>query len=77
MSFNRSAIEKDNRNGFWSVQGGAVSLGCLAMPNSRLKTLRDEFLTSIEYYDGFYVNLLFDRFYRPMCTHMGNRLISQ
>ena len=42
------------------------------MPNSRLKTVRYEFLTFIDYYDGFHVNLLFDRStYRPMCSHMG------
>ena len=50
-----------------------MSLICSDMPNSRLKTVRDESVTSIEHYDEFYVNLLFDRFfYRPMCTHMGN-----
>ena len=42
------------------------------MPNSRLKIMEDEFLTSIDYYDEFHVNLLFDRsIFRPMCTHMG------
>ena len=31
-------------------------------------------MTSIDHYDNFYVNLLFDRsIYRPMCTHMGKR----
>ena len=39
------------------------------MPNSRLKTVRDEFLTSIDYYDGFHVNLLFDRFFIDRCAH--------
>ena len=42
------------------------------MPNSQLKIVEDKFLTSIDYYDEFHVNLLFDRsIYRPMCTHMG------
>ena len=41
------------------------------MPDSRLEIVGDEFLTSIDYYDEFHVNLLFDRsIYRPMCTHM-------
>ena len=40
------------------------------MPNSRLKTMRDEFLTSIDYYDGFHVNLLFDRFFIDRCAHI-------
>ena len=32
--------------------------------------LGDEFVTSIDHYDEFHVNLLFDRsIYRPMCTH--------
>ena len=35
----------------------------------------DEFVTSIGHEDKFYVNLLFDRsIYRPMCTHMGDRV---
>ena len=35
--------------------------------------MEDEFLTSIDYYEKFHVNLLFGRsIYRPMCTHMGN-----
>ena len=43
------------------------------MPNSRLKIVEDEFLTSINHNDEFHVNLLFDRsIHRPMCTHMGN-----
>ena len=34
----------------------------------------EEFVTSIHLHNKFYVNLLFDRtFYRPMCTHMGDR----
>ena len=52
------------------MQGGAVSLGCSAMPNSRLKTVTDEFLTSIDYHDGFHVNLLFDRFFIDRCAHI-------
>ena len=41
------------------------------MPDSRLEIVGDEFLTSIDYYDEFHVNLLFDRsIYRPMYTHM-------
>ena len=60
------------KDSFWSVQGGVVSLGCSVMRNSRLKIVKSEFLTSFDYYDGFHVNLLFDRsIYRPMCTHMG------
>ena len=44
------------------------------MPNNRYEFVEDEFLTSIDHYNQFYVNLLFDRFiYRPMSTHMGNR----
>ena len=35
--------------------------------------MRDESVTSINHYNEFYVNLLFDRaIYRPMCIHMGN-----
>ena len=46
------------------------------MPNSRLKIVGDEFLTSIDYHDEFHVNLFFDRsIYRPMCTHMSYRII--
>ena len=52
------------------MQDGAVSSGCSAMPNSRLKTMRDEFLTSIDYYDGFHVNLLFDHFFINRCAHI-------
>ena len=40
------------------------------MPNSRLKTVRDEFLTSIDYYDGFHVNLLFDHFFIDRRAHI-------
>ena len=41
------------------------------MPNSRLKIMEDEFLTSFDYYDELQVNLLFDRsIYRPMCTQL-------
>ena len=44
-------------------------------PNSLLKTVGDEFLTSINHYDEFHVNILLDRsIYRPMWTHMGNGL---
>ena len=44
------------------------------MRNSRLKIMEDEFLTSIDYYEKFHVNLLFGRsIYRPMCTHMGKQ----
>ena len=46
------------------------------MPNSRLKIVGDEFLTSIDYQDEFNVNLLFDRsIYRQMCTHMGHPMM--
>ena len=39
-----------------------------------IKIVEDEFLTLIDYYDEFHVNLIFDRsIYRPMCTHMGNK----
>ena len=40
------------------------------MPNSCLKTVKDEFLTFIDYYDGFHVNLLFDRFFIDRCAHI-------
>ena len=44
----------------------------MAMPDSRLEIVEDEFLVSINHYDEFHVNLLFDHsIYRPMCTHMG------
>ena len=50
-----------------------MSLGCSVMPNSRLKIVGDEFLTSFDYDHEFHVNSLFDRsIYRPMCTDMGN-----
>ena len=52
----QKAVEKNNKNCFWSV-----SLGCSVMPDSRLKIVKDKFLTSIDYYDEFHVDLLFDR----------------
>ena len=48
-------------NCFWSIQGGAVPLGCSVMPNSRLEIMGDEFLTYIDHYNQFHVSLLFDR----------------
>ena len=46
------------------------------MLNYQLVIVGDEFVTSIGHSDEFYVDLLFDRsIYRPMCTHMGNRII--
>ena len=48
------------------------------MPNSRLEIVEDEFLTSVDHYDEFHVNLRFDRsFYRLMCTHVGNPIIER
>ena len=42
------------------------------MLNYQLEIVGDESVTSIDHYDEFYVNLLFDHsIYRPMCTHMG------
>ena len=39
-----------------------------------IKIVEDEFLTLIDYYGEFHVNLIFDRsIYRPMYTHMGNK----
>ena len=47
------------------------------MPNSRLKIVGDESVTSIDHYDQVYVNLLFDRsIYQPMCTHIGYHYIN-
>ena len=46
---------------------------CLVLVNYRLEIMRDESVTSINHYNEFYVNSLFDRsIYRPMCTNMGN-----
>ena len=46
------------------------------MPDGRLEIVGDEFLTSIDHYDEFHVNLIFDRpIYRPMCTHMGYNVV--
>ena len=43
------------------------------MPDSGLEIVGVESLTSIDFYDKFYVNLLFDHsIYRLMCTHMGS-----
>ena len=43
------------------------------MPNYQLEIVGEEFVTSIDHFDEFFVNLLFDRYiYRLMCTHMGN-----
>ena len=70
--FDQKAVEKGNKNGFWSVQGEAVSWGCSVMPNNRLEIVWVEFMTSIDHIKQFYVNLLFNRSIdRPMCTHMG------
>ena len=42
------------------------------MFNYQLEIVRNKSPTSIDHYDEFDVNLLFDRsFYRPICTHMG------
>ena len=49
------------------------------MLNYRLEIVGDEFVTSIDHFDEFHGNLLFDRpIYRLMCTHMimGNCLHS-
>ena len=47
------------------------------MPNSLLKIVGDEFRTSIDHYDEFHVNLLFDdSIYQPMDTHMGAHKIT-
>ena len=65
--FDRSAIKravaKVNKNCFWSVQGGAVTLGCSFVPKSQLGIVGDEYLTSIDNYDEFQVNLLSTTFY--------------
>ena len=46
---------------------------CSVILNYQLEIVADESVTSIDHYDEFYANLLFDRsFYRPMGTHMGN-----
>ena len=46
------------------------------MPNNQLEIVLDEFLTSIDHDNQFYVNLLFKcSIYRPMCTHMGEELL--
>ena len=43
------------------------------MTNCQLEIVGNESLNSIDRFDEFHVNLLFDRsIYRPMCTHMGN-----
>ena len=48
-------------------------LGCSVLPNSRLKIVGDEFLTSIDQHEEFHINLLFDRsIYRLMRTNMGH-----
>ena len=46
------------------------------MTNCQLEIVGNESLNSIDRFDEFHVNLLFDRsIYRPMCTHMGYMLI--
>ena len=42
------------------------------MLNSQLEIMGDEYLTSTEHNDEFYVNSLLDRStYQPMCTQVG------
>ena len=41
--------------------------------NYQLDFVGNEFVTPIDHYDEFYVNLLLDRsIYRPMCAHTCN-----
>ena len=49
----QKAVEKDDKNCFWSVEDGAVSLGCSVKQYSLLKIEGDESLTSIKYCDEF------------------------
>ena len=52
--------------------GKTIFLDGLVMLNYRLEIVGDESVTSIDHYDEFYVNSLFDRFInRRMSTHMG------
>ena len=58
---------------YWSAEGKTIFLKCLVLLNHPLEIVGQESVTSIDLYDEFYVNLLFDRFiHRPMCTYMGN-----
>ena len=58
---------------YWSAEGKTIFLKCLVLLNHPLEIVGQESVTSIDLYDEFYVNLLFDRFiHRPMFTHMGN-----
>ena len=63
-------VEKVNKNCIWSVKGKTAFLKCSFLLNYRLKTVRDEFLTSFDYNNGFHVNLLFDRFFIDRCAHI-------
>ena len=46
---------------------------CSVILNYQLEIVADESVTSIDHYDEFYVNLLFDRsIYRLICTPVGD-----
>ena len=68
----RKQVEKVNKNCIWSAKGKTIFLECSVMLYYRLEIVGDESVTSIDHYEVFHVNLLFDRsINRPMCTHMG------
>ena len=54
----------------WSTKDKTILLEFSVMLNYQLEIVGEEFATSIDHSDKFYVYLLFDRsIYRPMCTH--------
>ena len=63
---------KVNNNCIRSAKGKTIFLKCSVLLNCLLEIVGDEFVTSIDHFDEFHVNLLFDcSIYRLMCTHMG------
>ena len=72
----RKRIEKVDKCCIWSTNDKTILLllECSVMLslNYQLEIVGEEFATSIDHSDKFYVNLLFDRsIHRPLCKHMG------
>ena len=71
----RKRVEKVNKNCIWSAKGKTIFSKCSFLLNYRLEIVGDESVTSIEHYDEFYVNLLFDRFFIDRCAHIWVRTL--
>ena len=61
---------KVNKNCKWSAKGKTICLKCSVLPNYRLENVGGEFVTSIDHYDDFYANLLFDAPFIDRCAHI-------